>query len=294
MVYEGFAYVDRHGLMAGSRGAAGPIAVNPDFATYVCGSIDRAPWLEQYDMRHDGAIGVDDLKTAAYQNAGAAPIDRDRAALDLNCREFGVATLVDEVEWKLQDAVLQPARAEDRAARLAKIDALEKEALARFDKMQQSTKSIFIKSKTRSAIVEMALRARNIANGATDEPFGIGVKLMPREGSLDALTVLQVHPAGGEAGSGLQRGDAITHVDGKPIRALSSDGTLDGLLDPATQLMRGMSGPRDSHVVLTVEKPNGKTVTLSLARNIWSARRLSVTRTTPLIDGTEKQQPREP
>lgn len=146
--------------------------------------------------------------------------------------------------------------------------------------------------KTRCAVTETALRARNIIiQGASTEPFGTGIGLAPmgKTGSLP-LRVLEIHPKSDAAAKGVKLGDLLFRIDGKSLKDLSTDGTSKGLFDPKTQLIRGQSNSYNSKVKFTLfrfDNSFGKTIEIEVQRKIWSARHLGCP-PKPEWDGTDK------
>lgn len=255
-----------------------PQEVDPSLSDYSCVEISDYPWMTAYDIRHDGRFGGDDLR--AYFDRKIS--DRDDACLGARMGMIG-----EEVGWKLQDMIARQ-NMYTEAVLLAEIDGLEGAALAALSDLARKVEMPLMEAKARTTIVETCLRARNIVHGAADEPFGVGFHLVRRElgDGKWALEVRAVHPQSEALSAGVKVGDLITAVDDVPIFRLSVDDTDMGLIDPQTQLIRGMSGPRDSAVRLTISRGQDLSV-VTVKRNIWSARSLGVKNTTPLWDGTE-------
>lgn len=133
-------------------------------------------------------------------------------------------------------------------------------------------------AETRGAIYEIALRARQIVNNdTTDEPFGTGFDSRPNPQSKDwwPLCVAEVLPFGAAAAAGILPGDYILAVDGVPVQSLSTDGSINGLVDQTMQCARNFCGSRDSEVTLTVKRGE-ETFSKTLRRNVWTGRHLSL------------------
>lgn len=293
-------------------------AIAEDSDGYVCAFTNDAPWMTTSDIHQDGVIGQDDVKALLWQDESSRP-DRDPEWREIDCEKVNVGFLEAEVTWKLQglfaglpDRPEAAAVADARAAdAVAQVDEIETDALrrlrgheARMTRIAEQWRnrkgvkrhdlSWATVEETRGEIVEMALRAKSIIKGADDEPFGVGVKLVPTMQWFSdgfPLEIRGIHAASAAAAAGIQRGDLLEAIDGRPMRAWSRDGTIDGLYDPHTELIHGMAGPRHSKVRLTMRRDNSTTFDVTVERNIWSARTLGSTPVTPFYTGTEQASP---
>lgn len=270
-----------------------PPKVNPKFADFVCiPNVDQLPWVQGYDIKGDGIFGVDDLKARLVYPEDIL-LDSNEESLDLACRQAKIGFIQEEVKWKLRDLMVQQSQESRSATSLFQsIRELKDVALRRIQDLD-GKKELGMSKKVVSAIIEMELRARLIVSGAGPaEPFGIyGNGLVVEivspavwQGRFDP-----VHPASNAARAGIVKGDILLAVDDRPLRELSRDGTIAGLVDPETEMLRGMGGPRDSKVKITIRRGDQK-LDFVLERNIWSARTLS-TEDIYNWDGTEKMDP---
>lgn len=258
------------------RGFMGSPSVNPKFANYVCmDDLKDRPWAQIYDIKGDSHLGVDDLK-ALLPSPEDLPIDESKETLDISCLQAKIIFVGKEVEWKLKGLIARQAEEGSRSTSLfSEIDSMEKEVLARIKDLSSGHKDLAMADKVRSSVVEMDLRAHNILKDEkTDEPFGIGVSLVPQSASSSdwQIKVGGVHPAGAAALAGILPGDILLAIDRRSMQQWSADGTPAGLVDPEIQLVRGLSGSRNSEVKVTLQR-GGNKLDVTLKRNIWSAAR---------------------
>lgn len=245
--------------------------------TYVCFETKGMPWAQRYDIKGDGIIGEDDLKTKREDEYFVQlPSDKKR---EISCTSAKFLTLIDEAQWKLQELIAwQPALPKGTPA-LAMIEDIEAKMLAK-QKSLSSANPCYgrLIAESRAIIVEMALRARQIVSSdTTDEPFATGMTVSPSKDPEHwwPLRVVKVMPFGAAAAAGILKGDEIVEVNGMSVYGLSIDGTFAGSTDPNTQCTRGFCGPRDSEVTVTFKRGQ-ETFSRTLHRTFWSGRHLGV------------------
>ena len=87
------------------------------------------------------------------------------------------------------------------------------------------------------------------------ELAGVGVQFAPRG---EALRIVAVVPGGGAAEAGLQVGDEILAVDGRPVSELGMEGSV-----------QAIRGPEGSTVTLRVRRgPGGTPSEVTVARRL--------------------------
>jgi len=86
------------------------------------------------------------------------------------------------------------------------------------------------------------------------ELAGVGVVLAPKG---DGLVVGTVFPTGGGAAAGLVEGDLVLAVDGKRVKDLGFEKTIDAI-----------RGPEGTQVVLSVKRADGSTTELTVTRKV--------------------------
>ena len=253
----------------------------------ICLKVSEAPWASPYDIEGDGYIDGPDAEAMIYS---FAQVRRD---FDKDCLSVKLSMLDAEVQWKLRTVVAYLPQgewsAEQKKTALEQIDVIERRALGAHEILSEESPFTMVNRDVYARIVEMCLRARNIVEGSTREPFGLGVNLIPfpNRSEMRGFKVTGIHPESAALRSGLRVGDEILAVGGKTIPELSTDGTPEGSTDPDTQMLRGMAGERGSVVRLQVlRKEKADIVDLEVRRNIWSARVLTVPDQAPLWDGT--------
>lgn len=263
-----------------------PPTVNPEFSTYSCVEVEDYPWMAAYDIRRDGRFGVDDLRAYLYSDSPElerkSPIDRNQKSVDDTCLAAKMGMIGEEVEWKLRDMIARQGEYQTADAMLAEIDKLQDVALKKLYGLSRLVDRERIELDAWASVVEQCLRARNIVRGVgLDEPFAAGLNLVQRELNSGewVLEVMAVHPQSDAASASVLEGDLITAVNGVSIFALSADGTVDGLDDPHTDLIRGFDGPWGSEMDLAITRGEIQLV-LTVSRKIWSARALGVKEST--------------
>ena len=271
-----------------------PPSVNPKFANYVCmDDLKDRPWARPYDINGDGNFGVDDLK-ALISAPKDFSLDGGKASLEISCLQAKIRFVGEEVEWKLKGLLAQPSQEGSHSTSLFnEVDNLERDALARVKDLSSGHEDLAQAAKVRSSIVEVTLRAHNIIREEkTDEPFGIGVGFIPESVSSGGWQekIVDIYPAGAAAAAGILAGDLLVAVDGRSVQSWSTDGTPAGLVDPETQLMRGLSGARNSEVKVTIQRGTAKFDKV-IKRNIWSSRHLGTPDAKTPWDGQEHPEP---
>lgn len=249
----------------------------------ICMDIHNRPWAAFYDCRGDGVLGVDDLKAYINRDFTLPSIDSSQAEFDKACQFTKLHLLGDEVRWKLQSLLAgysnEGISKEDA---LQSIKHVESDALNRWEDLLPTERDVVPRSSqnVQATIREMALRAEKIILGDTTEPYGLGVGFAvspsPLEEGAYTLIIQDIHPASAAMAAGLERGNIIWKINGRPANALEES----ELSDPETQQVKGFSGPKDSNMELTVLKcgfqwPVCDEVTVHVKRNIWSARHLA-------------------
>jgi hypothetical protein len=245
------------------------------------------PWIKPYDINGDGGFGVDDMQASIYNNPVEPRRPIDLTHIDEDCRCVKIGFLKDEAMWKLKQIIAEQPRQADTSILARRVNDLQMSISIRFGRLSAGAHCTFITRQVSLATNEMVRRARRILqSNSANEPFGIGIQLVPNQSSESGfpLSISALHPASAAAAAGLLRGDILTAIDGLSPRQRSIDGTIEGLIDPETQLARGLGGPRNSNVTLTLRR-GARTFDVNIKRNIWSARRLSAPETAPLWDG---------
>jgi len=299
--------------------ASNPISVNPEFSNYSCVEIDDYPWMAMNDINKNGLFGIDDMKAFIFSDSPDFrrdyPIDRNAKSVDEACVSSKIGMLHIEVLWKLQGMLAQIDTDSDIAedviesenplsekqpifaintdsnvaALLGEIDELEQQVLAKYDDLSTLVERPRIESTTKAAIIERCLRARNLVSSQSNkEPFGAGINFVhiELESGQWVLEVLDSHEISDAFNVGIKSGDLITAVDGLSIYELSTDGTVAGMIDPETTLVRGFAGLRNSDMNLTVSR-HGRESVVTVKRNVWSGRALGMTNSAPNWNGSE-------
>jgi hypothetical protein len=235
--------------------------------------------MEPFDIQGDGVFGMDDMKAYIGPRPGDDPTDM--------CSISRIGFLKREVEWKLKTLLAGKLTRHETSA--SEIDGLENDALNRLQQLSSKNPNRLAAARARAYIVELSLRAKALLVNPAAESFGTGVAVKPHPTSQGGwpMQVTSVIPDSGAARVGIRRGDALIAVGGKPFEGLSSDGTVQGLYDPQTNLSRGFGGSWGSIMHLQVRRSTGALVELQVERNIWSARTLGTPNTLPLWDGKE-------
>lgn len=247
--------------------------------------------MRSYDIKGDGRFGVDDLK-ALIPSPKDFPLDGDQEGLDLACTKAKIKFIEEEVEWKLKGLTAKSSAPSRSPLLFGEIESIRKEALHRIQDLS-GREELGMAKRVRSSVVEMALRAQNIVKDeTTDEPFGTGLYIMPLETSPTnwRAKIIDVYPDSAAAAAGILSGDILLAVDGRPIQQWSPDGTFAGLNDPETQIIRGLGGPRNTEVRLSLQRGDQK-FDVTVRRNTWSARHLGTPRNGSPWDGQEHTQP---